>query len=297
MTTHDIAFTPFESTPAVPLVLPATSPAAEEPWRVQTHGILNRLAQVQELCDAELEEYLFAPVSDLQIPPGFVLSIVIPVYNEERTIARVLSRVAALPIAKEIVVVDDCSRDGTFQVLQNLQSAPGVQILRHEVNQGKGAALRTGFQAATGDVVVVQDADLEYDPRDIPGLLGPILRGEADIVYGSRFLGEEHHDKSFVHRLGNRFLTEASNLFSGLRLTDMETCYKAFRRDVLRCVDLAQNRFGIEPEITAKLARRGYRFMEVPIGYQARTYAEGKKIGVKDLFNALYCIGRYGIVD
>ncbi len=299
MPAHDttVAMTSLLAAAPMHLLNPGETTGPTEPWRAQTQRILEQLHHVQEICDAELEEYFFAPVSGLSIPPGFVLSIVIPVYNEEKTIARVISRVAALPLSKEIVVVDDCSRDKTFEVLSNLESAPGVKILRHEVNQGKGAALRTGFQAASGDVIVVQDADLEYDPRDIPGLLGPILRGEADIVYGSRFLGEEHQDKSLVHRLGNRLLTEASNLFSGLRLTDMETCYKAFRRDVLRCVDIVQNRFGIEPEITAKLARRGYRFVEVPIGYQARSYAEGKKIGMKDLFNAFYCIGRYGIVD
>jgi glycosyltransferase involved in cell wall biosynthesis len=278
-----------------PAVLAGASPSPST-WRTQAETILKRLDQLQQLChvDLQADEGNLAAES---IPPGFVLSIVIPVYNEERTIAQVIARVSALPLAKEIVIVDDCSTDRTFDVLSKLDQVPGVVLIRHEINQGKGAALRTGFQNASGDVVVIQDADLEYDPRDIPGLLGPILRNEADVVYGSRFLGEDHRDKSLVHRLGNRVLTEASNLFSGLRLTDMETCYKAFRRDVLRCVDIAQNRFGIEPEITAKLARRGYRFTEVPIGYQARSYAEGKKIGVKDLFNALYCIGRYGIVD
>jgi glycosyltransferase involved in cell wall biosynthesis len=225
------------------------------------------------------------------------VSVVIPVYNEEATIAHVISRVASLPFPKEIVVVDDCSRDGTYRVLSQLADLEGIRVIRHEQNQGKGAALRTGFETATGNVVVVQDADLEYDPRDIPGLLVPIMDEQADIVYGSRFLGDEHQDKSWIHRFGNWVLTASSNLFSGLHLTDMETCYKAFRREALSSVDVAQNRFGVEPELTAKLARRGYRFSEVPISYQARTYAEGKKIGLKDLFNAMYCIGRYGYCD
>ncbi len=287
--------------PLLPSVGPpvVAAPLSNGPlaWRRQSDEIFRRLERVQRACDAELDAY-FGGADDAEpLPQGFVLSIVIPVYNEERTIADVVSHVASLPLAKEIVIVDDCSTDNTWNILSRLDGVSDVRLIRHDVNQGKGAALRTGFENARGDVVVIQDADLEYDPRDIPALLGPLLRDEADIVYGSRFLGEEHRDKSLVHRLGNRVLTEASNLFSGLRLTDMETCYKAFRRDVLRCVDIAQNRFGIEPELTAKLARRGYRFAEVPIEYNARSYAEGKKIGLKDLLNALYCIGRYGIVD
>ena len=172
-----------------------------------------------------------------------------------------------------------------------------MSVIFKEQNEGKGAALRTGFAHASGDYIIVQDADLEYNPRDIPGILLPLLKGEADVVYGSRFIGEEVQDKSWVHRMGNRVLTEASNLLSGLKLTDMETCYKAFTNNVLKDLTIEQNRFGIEPELTAKLARRGYRFTEVPITYQSRGYDEGKKIGVKDLFNAIYCIGRYGVSD
>ena len=221
----------------------------------------------------------------------------IPVYNEEATIARVISRVAALPLNTEIIVVDDNSSDGTRDILGKLADIDNLKIFLKQPNQGKGAALRTGFAQVTGDYVVVQDADLEYDPRDIPKLMVPLLNKDADVVYGSRFIGEELQDESLVHRMGNAVLTGASNLMSGLSLTDMETCYKAFTRDVIESVRIDQDRFGIEPEITAKLARRGFRFVEVPISYNSRGYSEGKKIGVKDLINAIYCIGRYGMSD
>ncbi len=260
--------------------------------------VLSRIDDVQAIIAGELSAYRDARNEDLMAAePPLLLSVIIPVYNERNTIARVVSRVAALPLEKEIVIVDDCSTDGTIDVLKRLQDVPGIHVVFQPENQGKGAALRTGFEHAVGDIVVIQDADLEYDPREIPGLLGPILRGEAEIVYGSRFIGDERQDESWVHRFGNGLLTRLSNLFSGLKLTDMETCYKAFRGDVLGCLQVAQNRFGIEPELTAKLARRGYRFAEVPISYNPRGYADGKKIGVKDLFKAFYCIGRYGIAD
>lgn len=227
----------------------------------------------------------------------YLLSVVIPVYNEETTVARVISRVAALPLNLEIVVVDDCSTDGTREVLSLLSGIESVKVILKDVNAGKGAAIRTGFEIASGDFLVIQDADLEYDPRDIPQLIQPLLRGEADIVYGSRFIGDEVQDESWIHRLGNAFLTGASNLFSGLKLTDMETCYKAFSREALQNIKIEQDRFGLEPELTAKLARQGFKFVEVPIRYDSRGYDEGKKIGLKDLFNAIYCIGRYGVSD
>ena len=260
--------------------------------------IMARLNGCVELVESELSDYQTAGSGANPSPrTDYVLSIVIPVYNEMATIGRVISRVAALPLKTEILLIDDCSTDGTRDVLKSLIGIPGFKVILKEKNAGKGAALRTGFEQATGDFVVVQDADLEYDPRDIPQLIQPLLRNEADIVYGSRFIGPELQDESWVHRVGNAVLTGASNLFSGLKLTDMETCYKAFTRDVIRDIDIDQNRFGIEPELTAKLARRGYRFTEVPISYNSRGYDEGKKIGVRDLFNAFYCIGRYGVSD
>jgi glycosyltransferase involved in cell wall biosynthesis len=262
--------------------------------------IQDTLCQLQSLSDmiaAELADDYAVPPLDYELPAGFRLSIVIPVYNEEATIEQVLARLAALPIAKEIIVVDDCSTDHTRELLKQYEHAAEMHVVFKPHNEGKGAALRTGFRRATGDVVVVQDADLEYDPRDILRLLQPIVADEADVVYGSRFLTAEHQDRSWLHRTGNHLLTRASNALTGLELTDMETCYKAFRRDVLRGFEIEQNRFGFEPEVTAKVARRGHRIEEVPIHYAARGYAEGKKIGFKDLFNALYCIVRYGLAD
>ena len=261
---------------------------------VMLQEITDRIEGVEELISSEIEAYRGATIEEKK---PCTVSVVIPVYNELNTVARVISRVAALPIEKEIIVVDDCSTDGTVEVLKKIDGVDGIKVIFKQQNAGKGAALRTGFAKATGDIVVVQDADLEYDPREIPGLLVPILRDEAEVVYGSRFIGEVQHDKSWIHRAGNGLLTWLSNFFSGLKLTDMETCYKAFRREVLEEIEVAQNRFGVEPEITAKLARRGVRFVEVPISYQPRGYAEGKKIGVKDLFKAFGCIGRYGVAD
>jgi len=268
--------------------------------------VLSRLENCEGLVREELQRYqalecvaAVDPNDGLRAaaPKTVITSIVVPVYNEEKTIARVLSRLAALPFAKELIVVDDCSRDGTHAVLQKLDGLPGFKLVLKPVNEGKGAALRTGFEHATGDLIVVQDADLEYDPADLPAVLAPLLRDEADVVFGSRFIGTEVQDKSFVHRFGNWVLTTASNLFNGVHLTDMETCYKAFRREVLKDLKLKQNRFGIEPEMTAKLARLGYRIAEVPVTYHARGYKDGKKIGIRDLFKAVYCIVRYGVAD
>jgi glycosyltransferase involved in cell wall biosynthesis len=229
------------------------------------------------------------------------LSIVIPVYNEAATIARIvdLVRSVAVGMEKEILLVDDCSKDGTREVLEKMAAEQvDLQVRFHDVNRGKGAALRTGFQAATGDIVLIQDADLEYDPNEYPRLLQPILDGHADVVYGSRFLGGGPHRVVFYwHYLGNRFLTTLSNMTTNLNLTDMEVCYKVFKREVIQSIPLRENRFGFEVEITAKVARRKCRVYEVPISYYGRDYAEGKKIGWKDGFSALRCIVKYMFVD
>jgi glycosyltransferase involved in cell wall biosynthesis len=241
------------------------------------------------------QDYAYDPVV-FSIPNDFKLSIVIPVYNERATILRLLARVAAMPISKEIIIIDDGSTDGTWDELEMITIANDVRVTRKQENAGKGAALKTGFAMATGDIVVVQDADLEYDPRDIPGIIRPILAGTADVVFGSRYLEKSDGDHWF-HRFGNWLLTRCSNAVTGLQLTDMETCYKVFRRDVLQSFEIEQKRFGVEPEITAKIARRRFRVIEQPVRYAARDYDGGKKIGMRDAFNALYCIARYTLRD
>jgi glycosyltransferase involved in cell wall biosynthesis len=225
------------------------------------------------------------------------LSVVIPVYNEVRTIEEVVARVRAIPLEKEILIVDDGSTDGTRQRLEDIVRHDDVKVLYHERNKGKGAALRTGFAAATGDVVIIQDADLEYDPRDYRTLLEPILDGRADVVYGSRFLGGPHRVLFFWHYVGNRVLTLMSNALSNLNLTDMETGYKVFRREILNDLPLRSNRFGFEPEFTVKVAKRMLRVYEVPISYSGRTYAEGKKITWRDGIAAIFTILRFRIFD
>ncbi|HKY32804.1 MAG TPA: glycosyltransferase family 2 protein [Candidatus Polarisedimenticolia bacterium] len=227
------------------------------------------------------------------------LSVVMPVYNEKAFVKGIIEKVLSvhLPgIERELIVVNDCSKDGTREVLESLD-LPGVRVFHHEQNRGKGAALRTGFAQATGDIILVQDADMEYNPEEYPVLLKPILDGHADVVYGSRFLSGPHRVHLFWHMVGNKILTLLSNMMSNLNLTDMETCYKVFRRDVLRGITLRSDRFGFEPEFTLKVARGGWRVYEVPISYHGRDYAEGKKIGWKDGVSAVYTIIKYRLMD
>ena len=227
--------------------------------------------------------------------PTCCLGVVIPVYNEEKTLHIIVMRVLARPEVGELVMVDDCSTDGTWQTMQKLATSDSrIRIFQHAVNQGKGAALRTGFQQVESDIVIIQDADLEYDPDEYPKLLMPILTGRADVVFGSRFLGSGmHRVLYFWHYVGNRFLTLLSNMFTNLNLTDMETCYKVFRRKVLDEVVIQENRFGFEPEITAKVAKLKVPIYEVSISYYGRTYDDGKKIGWKDGVRAIWCILKY----
>lgn len=243
------------------------------------------------------------------------LSVVIPVYNERQYIEEILRRVQLVDIDKEIIIIDDCSTDGTREFLEELilakddpnlnmftlptlkhrLSVENLKILLQEQNKGKGATLRRGFKEAAGNVVVIQDADLEYNPKDYNKLLEPIIAGEADVVYGSRFLGGPHRVLYFWHSIGNKFLTTLSNVFTNINLSDMETCYKMFRKEVLDSIELKQNRFGFEPEVTAKVAKKRVRIYEVPISYYGRTYKEGKKINWKDGMKAIWCIIRYNL--
>ncbi|GAM11410.1 undecaprenyl-phosphate mannosyltransferase [Geobacter sp. OR-1] len=226
-----------------------------------------------------------------------MLSVIIPVYNERSTIAEIVRRVDEVPVEKELIIVDDCSTDGTADIIRGLAAKySSLNYVRHEVNKGKGAAIRTGIRHVQGDMFIIQDADLEYDPVEYPKLIKPILDGKADVVFGSRFVGgEEHRVLYFWHSLGNRFLTLLSNMFTNLNLTDMETCYKVFRTEIIKGISLEQDRFGFEPEVTAKVARTGCRIYEVGISYSGRTYAEGKKIGWKDGVKAIWCIVKYGL--
>jgi glycosyltransferase involved in cell wall biosynthesis len=272
----------------------ASEVACESAIQRMTHSLdeLQRLAELLAVADG------YEPTTrDFVIPRNFKISVVIPVYNEAATIRQVLANVAALPIPKEIIVVDDASTDGTRELLSQFEPANGVHVICKPQNEGKGAALRTGLRRVTGDVIVVQDADLEYDPRDIMALVRPIVCGQADAVYGSRFLDGRPPGSSLLHRCGNALLTSLSNWMTGLDITDMETGYKAFRREVLKDFEIKQHRFGFEPEITARIARQRYRLYEVPIRYNPRSYAEGKKIGVGDLLSTLYCILRYAWAD
>lgn len=227
---------------------------------------------------------------------NFTLSVIIPCFNEVSTIEQVIDAVKLAPIRSiEIIIVDDCSTDGTREVLRRCESRVH-QILYHSVNLGKGAALRTGFAAATGDIVIVQDADLEYDPQDFPRMIAPILQDKADVVFGSRFMGSAPHRVVYYwHMLGNQFLTTLSNMMTNINLSDMETCYKAFRREVIQSIVIEENRFGFEPEITAKVSKLDCRIYEVGISYYGRTYHEGKKIGWRDGVRAVVCILKYNL--
>ena len=223
------------------------------------------------------------------------ISVLMPVYNERATLMEILARVRAVPLEKEIILIDDGSSDGTRELLAGL-SGDDLHIILHERNRGKGAAIRSGLAQASGDVVIIQDADLEYDPNDYPALIAPIAAGEADVVYGSRFLGRGRGSAGRWHYAANRMLTLFSNLFTGLRLTDMETCYKAIRRELIQSVTLVSNAFEIEPEITARMARKGARFREVPISYAGRSRTEGKKINLADGVRAVITILKFGLL-
>ena len=275
---------------AAPIPCPADAPADER--------LYDRALSTLDAAEAAIaEEREFSAESGNGELTALAVSVLMPVFNERDTIREIVRRVRAAGQHTEIVIVDDCSTDGTRDVLIELDRDEDVQVILQGYNRGKGAALRTAMQHARGDVLLIQDADLEYDPADYAQLLAPIASGYADVVYGSRFLENAKQDPSWWHRLGNRALTTLSNLTTGLRLTDMETCYKVFRREALRGMVLREDRFGFEPELTAKLARRKCRIVERPVRYNSRGYEEGKKIGVRDGLKALYCIARYAWWD
>ena len=260
-------------------------------------SVEGRIEESLQLADSAISTITANPASQVaasQVATPEV-TIIIPVYNEQRTVAEVIERVLALPITSEVIVVDDGSSDGTREILQQFSGNPRVRCLLHGVNQGKGAALRTGIAQARGEFVVIQDADLEYDPANILSVLKPLQAGLTEVAYGSRYLLQSPQDRSLIHRLGNWCLTTFSNVLARQSLTDMETCYKAFRRELIQSIVIEENRFGFEPEITAKLARSQTQICEVPISYQPRGWKEGKKIGLKDLLRTLYCIVKYNL--
>jgi glycosyltransferase involved in cell wall biosynthesis len=294
---HKAVTLPGESTPTqMKLHQPletTLSPALKELLEQVGADPERRVEVLQKL----LGEQACRQVGIYPLPPGFKLSVVVPVFNEKQWVRELVRRVEEVPIPKEIILVDDCSTDGTRDILKEFE-AKGHKVLYQPVNKGKGAALREGFQHATGDVVLVQDADLEYDPAEYPRLIQPIIENRADVVFGSRFIGESHRVLYFWHSVANRMLTTLSNMFTNLNLTDMETCYKVFRREVIQGIKLKSNRFGFEPEVTAKIARaKKWRIYEVPISYSGRTYEEGKKIGLKDAIQAFFTIIRFWLFN
>ncbi|MBN1852446.1 MAG: glycosyltransferase family 2 protein [Pirellulales bacterium] len=272
-------------------------PPLDEACISRVGRILDLTEQAIAIADQEVTQPVEPWPDRRGVTADLKLSVVIPVYNERETIRELIQRVRAVGQHDEIILVDDYSTDGTRDILLELDQEPDIRVLMHGYNRGKGAALRTAFERVRGDVVVIQDADLEYDPADYERLLKPIRDGKADVVYGSRFLDNTGQDPSRMHRFGNWLLTAVSNLTTGQRLTDMETCYKVFRRRILHAISLKQCRFGFEPEVTAKVSRLGYQITEVPIRYNARNYAAGKKIGWKDAASALWCIFRYAWKD
>lgn len=297
--------TPAPTTPGTTAATPVPAPLAE--LAPQLKPLLDRVAADPNARVALLEQLLGVQacrqIGIYPIPPGFKLSVVIPVYNEERWLAELVRRVQAVEIPKELILVNDFSKDRTPEILAQLEKQyDNVRVFHQPKNMGKGAALREGFKHCTGDLVIVQDADWEYNPAEYPKLIQPILDDKADVVVGSRFIGESHRVLYYWHSVGNKVLTTLSNWCTNLNLTDMETCYKVFRREVIQGMNLKSNRFGFEPEVTAKIARKRkgqarWRVFEVPISYSGRTYEEGKKIGMKDGFQALYCIFRYWLAD
>ncbi|MDY3553094.1 glycosyltransferase family 2 protein [Gemmata sp. JC717] len=296
--------TPAPTTPGTNAA-PAPAPLAD--LAPELKPLLDRMAADPNARAALLEQLLGVnacrQIGIYPIPPGFKLSVVIPVYNEERWLAELVRRVQAVEIPKELILVNDFSKDRTPEILAQLEKQyDNVRVFHQPRNMGKGAALREGFKHCTGDLVIVQDADWEYNPAEYPKLIQPILDDKADVVIGSRFIGESHRVLYYWHSVGNKVLTTLSNWCTNLNLTDMETCYKVFRREVIQGMNLKSNRFGFEPEVTAKIARKRagkprWRVFEVPISYSGRTYEEGKKIGMKDGFQALYCIFRYWLAD
>ena len=275
---------PIAHEDSISLAIPPQVPTQALPDRTAiTKSALNQLEHASQLISEAQGVATTRPV----------LSVIVPAFNEMRTIMQVIESLERLDIDKQIIVVDDGSTDGTRETIQSLQGRRGFDVFLHTRNQGKGAAIQTGIGLALGDIVIVQDADLEYDPQDILKVIQPILDGESNVVFGSRYLGNAHQDQSAFHRFGNAVLTGLSNLMTNQRLTDMETCYKAFRRELLQSIKIEQCRFGFEPEITAKLAKKRIVIREVPISYKSRSWKEGKKIGVKDLVSTLWCILKY----